>query len=54
MISKNKNSSQKTITHRGSKKPPEVGIEPGTFEFIKEKYKCPGFDRYVGRFFRTL
>ena len=29
----------------------EVGIEPGTFEFIEVKYKCPGFDPHVGRFF---
>ena len=28
----------------------EVGIEPGTFEFIEVKYKCPGFDPHVGRF----
>ena len=33
------------------KKPPKVGIEPGTFGFIEVKYKYPGFDLHFGRFF---
>ena len=55
MIFKNKNSLllSKTITQR-VQKPPEVEIEPGTFGFVKGKYKCPGFDPHVWRFFRTL
>ena len=32
------------------KKPPEVGIKPGSFGFIEVKYKCPGFDPHVEKF----